>query len=106
MADTPNRGPCNLYKDIDSSIWLNEGFALNSAFRVQLEGIYIHDAVWPAPGGGGDAISFAFGSSEDLIENSISMRANKVMVARSSGAGSVIACNYMDDAFIYGADGW
>jgi hypothetical protein len=93
-------------KDIDSSYWLNEGFAIDSAFRVQLEGIYIHDAVWPVPGGGGYAISFAFGSSEDLIENSISMRANKVMVARSSGTGSVIAYNYMDDGFISGSDGW
>jgi hypothetical protein len=93
-------------KDIDSSLWLNEGFALNSAFRVQLEGIYIHDAVWPVPGGGGYAISFAFGSSEDLIENSISVRANKVMVARASGAGSVIAYNYMDDGFISRSDGW
>ena len=93
-------------KNIDSSLWLNEGFALNSAFRVQLEGIYIHDAVWPVPGGGGYAISFAFGSSEDLIENSISMRANKVMVARSSGTGSVIAYNYIDDGFISGSDSW
>ena len=25
------------------------------------------------------------------------MKANKVMVARSGGAGSVVACNYMDD---------
>jgi hypothetical protein len=93
-------------KDIDSSLWLNEGFAINRSFRVQLEGIYIHDAVWPVPGGGGYAISFAFGSSEALIENSISIRADKVMVARASGTGSVIAYNYMDDGFIYGSDGW
>jgi hypothetical protein len=62
--------------------------------------------VWPVPGGGGYAISFAFGSSEALIENSISVLANKVMVARASGAGSVIAYNYMDDGFISGSDGW
>lgn len=93
-------------KDIDSSYWLNEGFAINSSVRVQLEGIYIHDAVWPVPGGGGYAISFAFGSSEDLIENSISVRANKVMVARASGTGSVIAYNYMDQGFISGSDSW
>jgi Domain of unknown function (DUF4082) len=93
-------------KNVESSLWLNEGFAIDSSFRVQLEGIYIHDAVWPVPGGGGYAISFAFGSSEALIENSISLRANKVMVARSSGTGSVIAYNYMDDGFIYGQDSW
>jgi hypothetical protein len=93
-------------KNIDSSLWLNEGFAIDDSFRVQLEGIYIHKAVWPVPGGGGYAISFAFGSSEALIENSISMLANKVMVARASGAGSVIAYNYMDDGFISGQDSW
>ncbi len=93
-------------KNIDSSLWLNEGFAIDASFRVQLEGVYSHKAVWPVPGGGGYAISFAFGSSEVLIENSISVLANKVMVARASGAGSVIAYNYMDDGFIKGSDGW
>ena len=42
---------------------------------------------------------FANGSSEALIENGISVQANKVMVARSSGAGSVVAYNYMDDGY-------
>lgn len=93
-------------KDVDSSLWLNEGFAIDGSFRVQLEGIYSHKAVWPVPGGGGYAISLAFGSSEVLIENSISVLANKVMVARASGAGSVVAYNYMDDGFISGSDGW
>jgi DUF971 family protein len=56
------------------------------------------------PGGGGYAISLANGSSEILIENSISVQANKVMVARASGAGSVVGYNYMDDGFISGAE--
>ena len=34
------------------------------------------------------------------------MLANKVMVARSSGAGSVVAYNYMDDGYINGSDAW
>jgi hypothetical protein len=93
-------------KNIDSSIWLNEGFAINTSFRVQLEGIYIHNAAWPVNGGGGYAISLAWGSSEILIENSISVLANKVMVDRSSGAGSVVAYNYMDDGYINGQDSW
>ena len=55
-------------RDIDSSIWLNEGFALNSAFRVQLEGIYIHDAVWPVPGGGGQVIVRLRRNDELLVQ--------------------------------------
>jgi hypothetical protein len=40
------------------------------------------------------------------VENSISLLANKVMVDRSAGAGSVIAYNYMDDGYINGQDAW
>ena len=67
---------------------------------------YVHNAVWPVNGGGGYAISISQGSSEALIENGISVLANKVMVARSSGAGSVVAYNYMDDGYINGSDAW
>jgi hypothetical protein len=93
-------------KNVESTLWLGDGFDLNYAFRVQLEGVYVHNTVWPVPGGGGYAISSAWGSSENLIENSISVLANKVMVARSSGAGSVVAYNYMDDGYINGTDAW
>ena len=93
-------------KDVDDSYYLNDGFRIEQSFRLQLEGVYVHDAVWPVPGGAGYNISLAYGSSENLIENSISVRANKVMVARASGTGSVIAYNYMDDGFISGSDGW
>jgi len=93
-------------KNVESTLWLGDGFDLNYAFRVQLEGVYVHNAVWPVNGGGGYAISMAWGSSENLIENSISVLANKVMVARSSGAGSVVAYNYIDDGYINGSDDW
>jgi hypothetical protein len=88
---------------VENTLWLGDGFGINNSFRVQLEQVYVHKAVWPVPGGGGYAISLANGSSEVLIENSISVQANKVMVARSSGAGSVVGYNYMDDGFISGA---
>ena len=93
-------------KNVESTLWLGDGIDLNYAFRVALKEVYVHNAVWPVNGGGGYAISLAWGSSEDTIENSISVLANKVMVARSSGAGSVVAYNYMDDGYINGEDGW
>lgn len=93
-------------KNVESSGWLNEGIAIDSSFRIQLEKFYVHDPVWPVPGGGGYAISLSRGSSEVLIENGISIRANKVMVARSCGAGSVVAYNYMDDGYISGQEHW
>jgi hypothetical protein len=92
-------------KGVENTLWLGDGLDINFAFRVQLEGVYVHDAVWPLPGGGGYSISLAWGSSEILIQNSISVKTNKVMVARSAGAGSVVAYNYMDDGYIASQDG-
>ncbi len=74
-------------------------------FRVQIEGSYFHNAVWPVPGGGGYNIAIDRGSSEILVENNISRQANKVDVVRAAGAGSVFGYNYMDDGYIDG-QGW
>jgi hypothetical protein len=93
-------------KKVESRFALGGGFNLPAAFRVQLEGVYVHDPVWPVNGGAGYNISLSWGASEILIEDSISVKANKVLVAQSSGAGSVVAYNYMDDQYISGQDGW
>ena len=93
-------------KNIDDTAWLNEGFALDSTFHVEVRDSYVHDAVWPVPGGGGYAISLSNATSEALVENCIIMKANKVMVARSAGTASVFGYNYADDGFILGSEGW
>jgi hypothetical protein len=93
-------------RNVETTLWLGEGFAVDSSFRIQLEEFYAHEPVWPVPGGGGYNISLSHGSSEILIENGISVLANKVMVSRSAGAGSVVAYNYMDDGFVGGQRAW
>jgi len=95
-------------KSVESTIWLNGGgFAFYAgAFRDQLDTFWVHNAAWPVSGGGGYAINLTFGTSEDYIVNGISMLANKVIVSRASGAGTVIAYNYMDDGYINGQDTW
>ena len=93
-------------KNIEVTEWYGEGVALENSFRVELRDSYIHDAAWPEPGGAGYALSFAFASSEALIENDIMVKANKVMVVRSSGAGSVVGHNYMDDGYIATNEAW
>ncbi|HUN74837.1 MAG TPA: hypothetical protein VMU40_10015 [Steroidobacteraceae bacterium] len=87
-------------KSIDNTVWHDEGFAVNNSFRIEIRDSYVHDGAWAQPGGGGYAISLASGSSEVLVENSIILKANKVMVARSAGAGSVVGYNYVDDGYI------
>jgi hypothetical protein len=93
-------------QNVETTLWLGEGFAVDTSFRIQLQEFYAHAPVWPVPGGGGYNISLSHGSSEILIENGISVLANKVMVSRSAGAGSVVAYNYMDDGFVGGQRAW
>jgi hypothetical protein len=93
-------------KNIECTGWYGECVSMNNGFRDELVDSYIHDAAWAEPGGAGYAISLAHGSSGILIENNIVVRANKVMVSRSSGAGSVVAYNYMDDGYIATDEGW
>jgi hypothetical protein len=86
--------------------WLGEGIAINNSFRVEVRGCYIHAPVWFEPGGGSYNISLACASSEVLIEDNISIDADKVMVMRCSGAGSVVGYNYTDDGHIGSNAGW
>lgn len=87
-------------RNVESTVWHDEGFAIHASFRIELREFYVHDAAWAQPGGGGYAISLSAGSSEVLIENGIAVRANKTIVARSAGAGSVVGYNYMDMSYI------
>jgi hypothetical protein len=93
-------------KNIEITQWLGEGIAIDNSFRDEIRGSYIHTGSDPTPGGGGYAISLADGSSEILIEDNISRDTNKVMVARASGTGSVVAYNYMDDGWISYSPTW
>jgi hypothetical protein len=91
---------------VENTLWLGDGFGVNNSFRVELKEFYNHEPVWPVPGGGGYNVSLANGSSETLVWNGISVLANKVMVSRAAGAGSVVAYNYMDMGFDSGSDAW
>jgi hypothetical protein len=93
-------------KNVEVSVWVGEGVAVNNSFRCEIRDSYIHDAAYASPGGGAYAISMAGGSSELLFENNISVRTNKVMVARCCGAGSVFGYNYADDGFINYNQNW
>jgi hypothetical protein len=93
-------------KNIEVTGWYGEGVAFGGAFRVEMRDSYVHDACWAEPGGAGYAISIAAASSEILLENNISIKANKVMVARSAGTASVVAYNYLDDGYIATSENW
>ncbi len=93
-------------KNIECTQYSNPCVDIRNAFRVEIRDSNIHDTISPYPGGAGYALSLGFGTSEVLIENNIITGANKVMVARSAGAGSVVGYNYVDNGFIASSPGW
>jgi hypothetical protein len=93
-------------KDVEISNWAGEGVAIDNSFRTEIRHSYIHDTAFASPGGIGYAISLSAASADVLIEDNIVVRANKVMVARSSGAGSVVGYNYMDMGYIVYNSRW
>ena len=93
-------------KNIDCSVFHGGGVVIINSFGLEIRDSYIHDAAWPCPGGAGYAVIQQRGSSENLFENNIIVRANKVMVARCAGAGSVFGYNYADQGFINYNSGW
>jgi Domain of unknown function (DUF4082) len=94
------------FENVEVRYYIGAGVEFNSSFRSQLEHAYIHEAAFPQPGGGAYAIDQQFDTSEILIENSISVLSDKVIVARGSGSGSVIAYSYFDMEYIYGDCCW
>ena len=93
-------------KNVESSIWNGRGIEFDACFRCEAREVYSHDAAYSQPGGGAYAIGLDMFSSEVLVEDSISVRTDKVIVARAAGAGSVVAYNYMDDGFIDYSENW
>lgn len=93
-------------KNVEVAGTLGDAIAVNNSFRCEVRDSYIHDAVWAQPGGAGYNISIGGGASEILFENNVSVRANKVMVARCAGAGSVFGYNCVDDGYINTIGDW
>jgi len=93
-------------KDVEVTIWVGEGIAVDNSYKCEVRDSYIHySAVWQ-PGGGSYCISLADGSSEILVENCITVLADKMMVVRCCGAGSVFGYNYTDQGIINYSPGW
>ena len=93
-------------KNIECTQYGNPCVDITHSFRLEIRDSIIQRTIHPFPGGGGYALSLQQGTSEVLIENNIIVEANKLIVARSAGAGSVVGYNYMDNANIGNYPGW
>src|SRR4029077_2375331 len=93
-------------KNVEVTQWVGEGISVDNSFRIEIRDSYLHTGSWPEPGGAGYAISLAHGSSEALIENNIILDNCKDMVFRSSGSGTVVGYNYVDDVWDFDSPIW
>jgi hypothetical protein len=91
---------------IESTKWLGEGVQFDKCFRCELRDSYVHTPVFFEPGGGSYNIALDTAASEILVENNISRDADKVLVARGAGPGSVVGYNYFDDGRIGSLPAW
>ncbi len=80
--------------------------ALRQSFHCEVRDSYLHDSYYYNNGGAGYGFDVTFGSSDNLIENNIAIRFNKVINCRASGGGNVIAYNYVDDGAMNSAPDW
>lgn len=97
------RFACSAYcwaQNVEATLWLNENFAITDSFRTEIRDSYSHTASQPTPCGGGYSFSHSNGSAESLIENNVILDANKMMVFRSAGVGTVVGYNYADNGWI------
>jgi hypothetical protein len=86
-------------KNVESEYSAGGSVALFSSFRCVVRDSYFHNTKDPNPGGAGYGITVNNASADNLIENNISWKFNKVMVMRASGGGNVIGYNYMEDGY-------
>ena len=93
-------------RNVESDWSIGDSLAMDACFRCVVRDSYVHDTPNPTPGGDGYLLSIAYYTADSLVENSIFVRGNKVMVMRASGGGNVIGYNYMDDGYIEYSRGW
>jgi hypothetical protein len=86
-------------KNVESAWSVGGSGRLYKSFRCEIRDSYFHDTPDPNPGGAGYGLDISKASSDNLLENNISVGFNKVIVMRASGGGNVVAYNYMDDGF-------
>lgn len=87
-------------KGIESTDHTGTSVGLFKTFRSIVRDSYIHTARAPVPGGGAYGIAVSDYASDNLVENNIVLRMNKVMLMQAAGGGNVIGYNYMDDGLI------
>ncbi len=86
-------------RNVESDFSEGTAIGMYGTYRSELRDSYVHSTSSPNPGGGGYLTGVSYGGSDNLIENNIFWRGNKMLVMRASGGGNVVAYNYMEDGY-------
>jgi hypothetical protein len=78
---------------------LDGGVRFNYALMCEARHVYVHNASNPTPGGAGYLVQFDGYTSDSLLEDSVLLYSDKLVVGRGPGPGNVIGYNYADDGF-------
>lgn len=97
---------CSWVRHVESDDSFGSCVSFRQSYRCTVRDSYLHDSYYYNNGGAGYGFDVTFGSSDNLIENNISIRFNKVINCRASGGGNVIAYNYMDDGAMNSEPDW
>jgi hypothetical protein len=97
---------CCWVRHVESDDSFGSCLSFRQSYRCTVRDSYLHDSYYYNNGGAGYGFDVTFGSSDNLIENNISIRFNKVINCRASGGGNVIAYNYMDDGAMNSEPDW
>ncbi|HUJ43454.1 MAG TPA: hypothetical protein VLW52_07600 [Opitutaceae bacterium] len=97
---------CCWVSHVESDDSFGSCLLFRQSYRCTVRDSYLHDSYYYNNGGAGYGFDVTFGSSDNLIENNISIRFNKVINCRASGGGNVIAYNYMDDGAMNSEPDW
>jgi hypothetical protein len=97
---------CSWVRHVESDESFGSCLSFRQSYRCTVRDSYLHDSYYYNNGGAGYGFDVTFGSSDNLIENNISIRFNKVINCRASGGGNVIAYNYMDDGAMNSEPDW
>jgi hypothetical protein len=93
-------------RNVESELSDGSSISLKAAYRCVVRDSKFFNSATPTPGGNGYLLDITNYSADNLIENNIFIKANKVMVMRASGGGNVIGYNYFEDGFIQGQNDW
>ena len=86
-------------KNVEVANWFEGGINVSYSARDQIDSVYVHDCSLSQPNGAEYPIDLQAATTEIYVVNSITVRCGKGMTARSGGAGSVVAYNYMDQTY-------